>query len=137
MLGEEIWNGSGQTTGTRILPGDDFRYIKMEVSIDGTGKALGADARNVGTFTAFERVPGQMYAEGQGIIMTADGESAIWNGHGVGRPTGDGMGMAIRYSVAYQASPTGKLAALNGVLGVGEFDSRADGSWSDKTCEWK
>jgi hypothetical protein len=54
----------------------------------------------MGTFTAFERVPGQMYAEGQGIIMTADGESAIWNGHGVGHPNGDGMGVSIRYSIA-------------------------------------
>jgi hypothetical protein len=96
MLGDKIWDGSGQTTGVRVLPGDDFRYVKMEVSIQGTGKALGMDATNIGTFTAFERVPGQMYAEGQGIIMTADGDSAIWNGHGVGHPTGDGMGISIR-----------------------------------------
>lgn len=137
MLGEQIWDGSGQTIGTRVLPGDDHRYVKLEVSVDGAGKIYGVDASNTGTFTAFERVSGQMYAEGQGIILTAEGESAIWNGHGVGHPTGDGMGMSIRYAVAFQASPDGKLAALNGVLGVGEFESSADGSWTDANWEWK
>jgi hypothetical protein len=78
MLGNKLWEGGGRTVGTRVLPGDDFRYVKLEVSIEGPGKLLGMDATNMGTFTAFERVPGQMYAEGQGIIMTADGESAIW-----------------------------------------------------------
>jgi hypothetical protein len=137
MLGNKLWEGGGRTVGTRVLPGDDFRYVKLEVSIEGPGKLLGMDATNMGTFTAFERVPGQMYAEGQGIIMTADGESAIWNGHGVGHPNGDGMGVSIRYSIAIQASPTGKLASLNSVLGVGEFESKADGSWTDSNWEWK
>jgi len=137
VLGEQIWEGTGQTIGTRVLPGDDHRYVKLEVSVNGAGTVYGADATNTGTFTAFERVSGQMYAEGQGIIMTTDGESAIWNGHGVGHPTGDGMGMAIRYAVAFQANPDGKLAALNGALGVGEFESSADGSWKDANWEWK
>lgn len=137
MLGENVWQGTGQTIGTRVLPGDDYRYVKLEVSFEGAGKLLGTDATNMGTFTAFERVPGQMYAEGQGILMTADGESAIWNGHGVGHPTGDGMGMSFRYSVALQAGATGKLASLIGVLGVGEFESKADGSWTDSLWEWK
>lgn len=137
MLGDKIWEGSGRTVGMRVLPGDDFRYVKFEISIEGTGKTLGVDATNVGTFNTFERVPGQMYAEGQGIVMTADGESAIWNGHGVGHPSGDGMGMSIRYSIAFQAGQTGKLAALNGVLGVGEFESKGDGSWTDSNFEWK
>lgn len=137
MLGDKIWEGSGRTTGMRILPGDDFRYVKLEISIEGTGKTLGVDATNIGTFTTFERVPGQMYAEGQGIVMTSDGESVIWNGHGVGHPSGDGLGVSIRYSIAFQAGQAGKLAALNSVLGVGEFESKGDGSWTDKNFEWK
>ena len=137
MLGEKIWEGTGQTIGTRVLPGDDHRYVKLEMSIQGSGKILGVDATNTGTFTAFERVPGQMYAEGQGVIMTADGESAIWNGHGVGHPTGEGLGVSIRYSVSMQAGADGKLAALNSVLSMGEFESKADGSWTDAGWEWK
>lgn len=137
MLGDKVWEGSGRTIGTRVVPGEDYRYVKMEVSFEGSGKALGVDATNMGTFTAFERVPGQMYAEGQGILMTSDGEGAIWNGHGVGHATGDGMGMSFRYSVAWQASPTGKLASFNGALGIGEFESKADGSWTDSNWQWK
>ena len=137
MLGDTVWEGSGTTGATRVLPGDDYRYVKLEVSIQGAGQLLGVEATNTGTFTAFERVAGQMYAEGQGVMMTADGEAAIWNGHGVGQPTGDGMGMAIRYSVAIQAGADGKLSALNGVLLVGEFESKADGSWTDHSWEWK
>jgi len=137
MLGDKVWEGTGRTVGTRVLPGDDFRYVKLEVSFEGMGKVLGMDGSNMGTFCAFERVPGQMYAEGQGILMTADGQSAIWNGHGVGHPTGEGMGLSFRYSVGFQADPNGALAALNGCLFVGEFESAADGSWTDSTWEWK
>ena len=137
MLGDKVWEGTGRTIGTRILPGDDYRYVKMEVSFEGPGKVLGMDATNMGTFTTFERVPGQMYAEGQGILMTADGEGAIWNGHGVGHPTGDGMGIAFRYSIAWQASTTGKLASLNGALHIGEFESKGDGTFTDVGWEWK
>ena len=137
MLGDQVWEGTGDTIGTRVLPGDDPRYVKLEISIQGAGKLLDIDATNMGTFTAYERVPGQMYAEGQGVLMTAEGEGAIWNGHGVGHPTGDGMGVSIRYAVSFQADGDGKLAWLNSVLGVGEYESKGDGSWTDKTWEWK
>lgn len=137
MLGDKVWEGTGRTIGTRILPGDDFRYVKLEVSFEGMGKLLGSDASNMGTFTAFERVGGQMFAQGQGILMTSDGESAIWNGQGVGHPTGDGMGVSVRYAVAIQANPEGKLGTLNNCLFVGEFESKADGSWTDANWEWK
>jgi hypothetical protein len=137
VLGDKVWEGSGQTIGTRVLPGDDGRYVKLELTIEGMGKVMGVEATNLGTFTTFERVPGQMYAEGQGIVMTAEGEGVIWNGHGVGHPTGDGMGISVRYSISFQANASGKLAGLNSVLGVGEFESSADGSWTDANWEWK
>lgn len=136
MLGNKVWEGTGRTTGNRVLPGDDFRYVKLEISFEGMGKMLGMDASNMGTLTAFERVAGQMYAQGQGILMTTDGQSAIWNGQGVGHPTGDGMGISFRYAVAFQADPGGPLAALNGSLFVGEYESAADGTWTDALWEW-
>src|SRR5687768_7868104 len=128
MLGDKIWESTGKVIGTRVLPGDDYRYVKVETSIEYAGKLLGKDGMGMGTFVAFERVPGQLYAEGQGIIGTADGEGAIWNGHGVGSAGGDegGMTMSIRYSVAYQAGANGPLSALNGALVVGEFETKSD-----------
>ena len=137
MLGEKIGESAGKVTGMRMLPGDDYRYLKMEVTIQETGRLFGMDGSNMGTYTAFERVPGQIYGEGQGIVMTADGESAIWNGHGVGRMTGEGMGMSFRFSVAYQAGSSGNLSRLNSVLVIGEHEVDADGNTKTTSWEWQ
>ena len=137
MLGEQIGESAGKAMGMRVLPGDDYRYVKMEITIQETGKIFGLDGMNMGTYTAFERVPGQIYGEGQGLVSTSDGETAIWNGHGVGRMTGEGMSMSFRFSVAYQASPTGKLARLNEVLVIGEHEVDADGNTKTTFWEWK
>lgn len=135
MLGEQIAEENGRVTGRRILPGDDYRYVKMEISFESTLAVLGMRGMNIGTYTVYERVPGQIYAEGQGIAMTESGESAIWNGHGIGRPTGDGAGMKVSASIAFQAGP-GKLARLNEMLIVVEHEAADDGRISSKLWEW-
>jgi hypothetical protein len=137
MLGDQIGELTGRVTGQRILPGDDYRYVKMEVSYQQSGQVYGAQAEDYGTYTVFERVPGQMYGEGQGFTGTADGEGAIWNGHGVGKATGAGMAMSFRFSIAYQAGPTGKLARLKEVLVIGEHEVDASGNTKTRIWEWK
>jgi hypothetical protein len=139
MLGDKIWESTGKITGTRVLPGDDYRYLKVETSIEYSGKLLGKDAGGMATFTSWERIPGQMYAEGQGIIGSADGAGAIWNGHGIGSIGGDagGMTMSIRYAVTYQAATDGPLAELNGCVVVGEWESKSDGTFTDSAWAWK
>lgn len=135
MLGEKIGEESGRVTNRRVLEGDDYRYVKMEITFEATGTLLGHEGSNIGTYTIFERVPGQMYGEGQGIFMANDGSSAIWNGHGVGHPTGDGMSVAFAASVAFQASE--ELSALNGVLVVVEHVLDNDGNAKSVLYEWK
>lgn len=137
MLGDKIGEATGRVTGTRMLPGEDYRYLKMEVSFQESGKLLGVDATDMGTYTIFERVPGQLYGEGQGINMTADGQGAIWNGHGIGQMTGKGMGTSFRFSLAFQAPPTGPLARLNGCLVIGEHEVDDAGNTSTTVWEWK
>lgn len=137
MLGDKIGEQTGRLTGTRVLPGGDYRYIKMEVDIQESGKVYGVDAVDIGTYSVFERVPGQLYGQGQGILQTTDGEGAIWNGHGVGKMSGKGMGMSFRFSVAYQAGPSGKLARLNGVLVIGEHEVDDAGNTKTTFWEWK
>ena len=34
MLGELLGSEQGHTTGRRVLPVDDFRYVKLEVSFE-------------------------------------------------------------------------------------------------------
>jgi len=137
MLGDKLGETTGKITGYRVLPGDDYRYVKLEVSFQEAGKLLGIDTVNMGTYTVFERVPGQIYGEGQGILQTADGEGAIWKGHGVGKGTGEGMAMSIRFSVAYQAGTSGKLARLNEVLVIGEHEVDENGNTKTTIWEWK
>jgi hypothetical protein len=100
MLGDKLGDEHGKVTVRRILPGDDYCYVKMEINFEAQVTILGVQGMDTGTYTIFERIPGQLYGEGRGIILTADGEGAIWNGHGVGRMTADGSVFA--FSVAYQ-----------------------------------
>lgn len=137
MLGDKIGELTGQQMGVRILPGDDFRYVKMEVTFQQEGTVLGLPVNDMGTFVAFERNGGQIYAEGQGITMSSEGEGALWKGHGVGHPTGEGMGMSIRFSIGFQAQAGGKLGALNGYLVIGEFEADAQGKVRSTIWEWK
>src|SRR5438477_12737258 len=74
MLGDKIGDEKGKTTSRRILPGDDYRYVKMEVSFEGQGSTYGFQGMNMGTYTVFERIPGQLYGEGRGIFMTNEGD---------------------------------------------------------------
>lgn len=137
MLGEKIQESRGKVTGQRFLQGGDYRYLKMEVTIQEAGTLFGQDATNMGTYAVYERVPGQLYGEGQGLVATNDGESAIWNGHGVGRMVGDGMAMSFRYAIAFQAPASGKLSRLNGVLVIGEHEVDAGGNTHTTGWEWK
>ena len=134
MLGEKLGSESGQVTGRRVLPGDEFRHMKLEISFESDIEVLGVQGHTIGTFVAYERGPGQMYAEGQGIIMTAAGDGAIWNGHGVGQGTADG-GIAVAASIAIQTTSE-KLASLNGMLVLVEHHSHGDGHIHSDLYGW-
>jgi hypothetical protein len=136
MLGEMIGEFHGKSTGMRVLPGDDYRYIKMEISYAGQGTLLGEPAQDMGTLETFERVPGQTYGTGQGMLFGAGG-GVIYNQHGIGRMTGEGMSTHVMFSAACQAPTEGPLARLNGVLLVGEQDIDAEGNMTTRLYEWK
>lgn len=135
MLGERIGQEQGRVTSRRILPGDDYRYVKMEITVETQCTILGQEATNIGTYTVFERVADQIYGEGQGIIMTKEGEGAIWRGHGVGHASADGS-ITFAASVAFQAAPGGKLAKLNAMLVLVEHTAGGDGSASSNLYAW-
>lgn len=135
MLGEKIGEEKGRVTGRRILPGDsDNRFVKMEVSMETEVTLLGQPGRNIGTYTIVGRGPGQVYGEGQGMFLGADGETAIWNGHGVARLEQSGA-MHIAASVAFQATSE-KLVKLNGMLVVAEHHSDMENNVSSVLFEW-
>jgi hypothetical protein len=67
--------------------------------------------------------------------MTHDGQTATWKGQGVGKFLAGG---AVSYRGAvYYTTASPKLARLNSVAAVFEFEVDAKGNTSSKTWEWK
>ena len=46
MLGEKLGEEKGKVIGSRVLPGDDYRYVKLEVSFETAGTLLGLVVAN-------------------------------------------------------------------------------------------
>jgi hypothetical protein len=132
MLGELIYQGSGKRIVRRVVSSDP---VKVEVTFEGGGKILGVDAMEIGTYNSQIRHDGTIYGEGAGVVMTPTGDSITWKGAGVGIFKERG---AVSYRGAiyyYTVSP--KLARLNSVAGVFEFDSDENGNTQSKVWEWK
>jgi len=139
VLGELIEEESGKITGQRVL---DVEGPKIETSFKMNGKFGGIEGSDIGTYCTVMREgsePGVMYGEGQGVIITKDGQGmATWTGHGIGRFTAPGK-ISFRGSVFYRTTSTGggKISFLNNVVGVFEYEVDEQGNSSTKVWEWK
>lgn len=134
MLGEQLGEERGKLGGHRVIR-SGAGGPRIEVTFQTTGKLLGMECKDIGTYWSAMRPGGFLYGEGQGIIMTADGDSIVWVGQGTGRfqPTG---GLSWRGAVYYEtASP--KFARLNGQAAVFEHETDANDNVVTKTWEWK
>src|SRR5262249_12832627 len=127
MLGDKIGEERGKVTSRRALKSGDPHYLKLEISFESQATVYGIPCMSMGTYEGFERISGQLYGVGQGMIRTHDGDGAIWHGHGAGTPSPGGGGSFVA-SAASQASPQGKLARLNHVLVLVEHTASGDGS---------
>lgn len=132
MLGELL----GETTGKRIVR----RVLStepptVEVTFEDNGTMLGVPAGGFGTYTSVVRADGSMYGEGQGLMVTQDGEPINWKGSGQGK---FGPGGAVSYrGILYYRTPSQKLAQLNAAPGVFEFEVDAAGNTSTKIWAWQ
>jgi hypothetical protein len=135
MLGEQIGEEAGQITGMRVLP-DEGTGPKVEVSFQASGTLLGAHVNNMGTYVSVARPDGTLFGDGQGVTMTDQGEAATWRGQGVGRFTGPGGAVAFRGAIYFQTTAE-RLARLNGMAVVFEYEADESGKTADKTYEWK
>lgn len=135
MLGEQLGEASGKVTAIRVLPSNG-PVPNFEISFQGSGKLLGVDINDFGTYAQTVRLGGAYYGEGQVALITTDGEVANWTGFGVGRPTGHVPAGTFGVCGSIQTASE-KLARLNTVATVTEF--RVDESWnySWKFWEWK
>ena len=135
MLGEQIGEETGQITGMRVLP-DQGHAAKVEVSFQQTGTLLGAHVNDMGTYISVTRPDGTLFGDGQGVTMTEDGEMATWRGQGVGRFTGRGGAVSYRGAIYYQTTSE-RLARLNSIAVVFEYESDESGKTAAKAYEWK
>ena len=136
MLGNQIFEENGKVTSQRILDVEGG-IPKMETSFSATGNYRGTETTANITYWSTPRPGGAIYGEGQGVLMSKDGqEMATWTGQGIGRFTSPGK---IRFtgSLFFSTSSTGKLAFLNNLVGVFEYQSDESGNTSAKAWEWK
>jgi hypothetical protein len=132
MLGEMIMELAGKRTARRVVSTDGG--IKVEVSFEDGGKLAGLDVHDIGTYCAGPRPDGSLFGEGQGVATTRDGDMAAWKGQGVGKILHDGS-VSYRGAIFFStASP--KLARLNSVAVVFEFEVDAEGNTRSKGWEW-
>ncbi|MBI4623050.1 MAG: hypothetical protein HY736_07510 [Verrucomicrobia bacterium] len=135
MIGEKIDELSAKITGTRVIPAEGGN-VKVEVSFVGTGKFLGVEAMEMGTYQSVMTPAGVLNGEGHGLAMSSDGDALTWTGHGVGRPMGKGMAASWRYSLVIRTASS-CWARLNGVLAIGEWEVDEAGNGKAQVWEWK
>jgi hypothetical protein len=134
MLGEKIAEGRGKRIYRRILPSSGGQ-LRAEVTGEDAGKVLGVDYNGNLTYTAETTPQGTLFGEGNGVYITADGELVTWTGQGRGilKPGG-----AVSYRGAiYYTTASAKLARLNSVAGVFEFEVDGEGNTHGQVWEWK
>lgn len=135
MLGQQLGEDRGQITNTRILPTEPGQPPKVEISFETHGTLLDIAAKETATYCAVARPDGLLYGEGQGVLMSSQGDLATWRGQGVGRITENG-GTEFRGAIYFEtASPN--WARLNSVVGVYEHSADESGKVENKLWEWK
>ena len=134
MLGEKIGGISGRITTQRVLP-NLGGGPKMESSFHATGSILGVDIKDTGTYVTLVRPDGTQYGEGQGVMVTKDGDMATWTGHGVGAMNGDGTA-SYRGAIYLQTVPA-SLSRLSKVAVIFEYHVDAEGNMRSDYWEWK
>lgn len=132
MLGDLLGEEHGKTIGYRVLSTEG---PQIEVSFRASGKMLGIEHTSMGTYVSVPGTDGSMHGEGQGLVMTRDGDMATWSGSGAGKMS-PGGGISWRGAIFYRTTSP-KLAKLNGIAAVFEYEVDAADNTSAKIWEWK
>ncbi len=114
-----------------------FSKRAVPTVVNGPGAILGMESTMLGTYWSTVRPDGTLYGEcPAGALMTQDGETATWIGTGAGRFTGQGSATSFRECVYYQTASQ-KLARLNGIAVVYEWEVDENGNAQAILWEWK
>ena len=133
MLGDQIGEGHGKRTARRVLCTEP--NYKVEVSFEDMTTLRGVGGMTIGTYVSGQKPDGSIDGEGEGVWGTADGDTVTWKGIGVGRFIA-GDAVSYRGCLIYRTASS-KLAWLNAIAGVFEFEVDAEGNTHSKISEWK
>jgi hypothetical protein len=137
MLGELIFESKGKITDQRVLSVENG-IPKLEISISGTGKFnRNIEVTESWTYCAIQRLDGTSHGQGHGVITTVDGgEVATARAFGEGKMTESGK-MRYKSALFYESNSKNKLAFLNRLLGVNEYEVDKLGNYEHRLWEWK
>lgn len=135
MLGEKVGEFQAKVA-TKALPAEG-PTPRFETSVEGSGTFVGVPINGLATYWSEVRADGSLYGEcpNQGAIMTQDGEIATFTAAGAGAFTGEG-GVSFRGAVYFRTTGS-KLARLNGIAVVYEWEVDANGNAKWDLWEWK
>lgn len=136
MLGELIFESTGKIVGQHVLSVENG-ILKLEITAAGSGTIRGGtEMTETWTYWTIQRSDGTSAGEGQGMMMTRDGEVATATGRGEGKKNETGK---IRYPgvIFFTTNAKDKLAFLNHMIGVNEYEVGESGGYTFKCWEWK
>jgi hypothetical protein len=131
MLGAQIEEGRGKRTARRVLATDP--HLKIEASVEEMATFLGVEGLSIITYTAYTKPDGSLHGEGEGVFASLRGDTVTWKGVGVGR-FAEGGSMQYCGSLSF-VTTSEKLAKLNGVSGVFQWEIDAQGNTHSKIWE--
>lgn len=132
MLGDLISESTGKRIVRRVVSIDP---PTVEVTFEETGAVLGTPTSGTGTYTSVIRPDGSIFGEGQGLIISQEGDGITWTGTGIGKFLPGG---AVSYrGMLFFRTASAKLAQFNNACGAFEFEVDATGSTASKVWEWK
>ena len=135
MLGDLIYEGKNKTTNSRVLNVDEN---KIEYTFTEEGKFKNIDITMLATFWTIPVDKDVVYAEGQHIITTEDGQAtANLRGYAIGRVNNELKSNSYRGSFFYKSSLKDKLSFLNNMIGIFEAEVDESGNGVVKVWEWK
>jgi len=137
MLGDKVGAFQGKVTVQRALPSEG-EGPRFETTTELSGTILGIAAHMIGTYWSVVRPDGTLYGEcpGQSVTITQDRDMGTFRATGAGRFTGQGAAVSFRGALYYEGA-SGKLARLNGVAIVYEWDVDENGQGQFGLWEWK
>ena len=140
MLGELIYESSGKIVSQKVVDTGDIYYpsAKVELSYSGSGYMQGiGNVTETWTFVNTHLKNNITQGIGKGVIMTDDG-----NGVATATELGRGFHLSpetIVYPGArvFSADSNGKLAFLNELVGVTQWEVDSLGNYKVKMWQWK